>query len=249
MMDRQLGMYYVHEATVHTIQMIVIVTMASVFTFNKITVFVIVRYCVKYNAMPFIYNGKRFSQIHIIIALICPLSCIFSYQFANTCNNVCVKRDVEPILKTLEHRTLYRAMGVLVVMNMYLVLAMTVGAVRQKGPIDPQKGSFDHQKRSIDLQTGYCELYTIESHLVCRGVEVLTSAEFFGWHIEELVLSSNPLGDRISGEALTGLQDTLEGLYMDDCGINTLPDGLLRGMWKLTTLDLQENNIDQIPAG
>jgi len=66
--------------------------------------------------------------------------------------------------------------------------------------------------------------------------------------VNKIVLNFNPIGDKLSDNALRGLERILRELYVGDCGIRSLPVGMLNGMEELRHLHLWANQITAIPT-
>ena len=80
-----------------------------------------------------------------------------------------------------------------------------------------------------------------------QNIQWIPDAAFSGLRVEYVDLTSNPIRDRISSKALHGMEDFLEELRLNDCGIESLPAGLLKGMGELVVLELEDNFINEIP--
>ena len=86
-------------------------------------------------------------------------------------------------------------------------------------------------------------------HLSRQSIHELPRGCLAGLRVRKLVLNLNPIGDRVSGDALAGSDRDLEELELGGCMIETLPLGLLAGMRELHRLHLWRNRIDRIPSG
>ena len=131
------------------------------------------------------------------------------------------------------------AMGVLGAINMALMLVLVSGDYHEECPVEPQTGS----------TTGYCECTSSYLSVTCYGLDTVAAAAFSGLSVEHVDLSSNPIRDRISGKALSGLEHSLESFNIESCEMTTLPDGLLVGMSEIIYVNLAFNNIAIIPNG
>ena len=81
---------------------------------------------------------------------------------------------------------------------MALMLVLVSGNHHPECPVEPQTGS----------TTGYCECTSsyLDSDLTvtCHGLDTVAAAAFSGLSVKDVDLSSNPVGDRVSGNALSG---------------------------------------------
>ncbi|KAK2140058.1 hypothetical protein LSH36_1497g00009 [Paralvinella palmiformis] len=80
-----------------------------------------------------------------------------------------------------------------------------------------------------------------------QAIRQVSQAVFFDIKVKKITMNFNPIGDRISVNALSGLERILEELQLGQCAIRTLPESLLVAMNQLKILHLWGNDIEEIP--
>lgn len=81
-----------------------------------------------------------------------------------------------------------------------------------------------------------------------QNIYELLQESFNHLSVKKIVLTLNPIGDRISAKAFSGLETILEELEIASCGIEYLPLGFLNSMVELRRLFLWRNRIERIPS-
>jgi len=82
-----------------------------------------------------------------------------------------------------------------------------------------------------------------------QQISSLPAAAFRQLRVSRIVLNFNPIGARLSEDALRGLETSVRELELGGCQLTELPVTLLDGMTSLRRLHLWANRIRHIPGG
>lgn len=88
----------------------------------------------------------------------------------------------------------------------------------------------------------FCGLYMFR-----QSIPEVPRSAFASLRVRKIVLSFNPIDDRLSEESFDGVAEDLHELDIGGCRLRNLPEGLLRDMHRLEYLHLWGNSIEAIP--
>lgn len=109
-------------------------------------------------------------------------------------------------------------------------------AIPQFDPI-PSTAADDHRPM-------FCGLYMYR-----QAIPEIPRSAFASLRVRKIVLSFNPIDDRLNADSFHGVAENLRELDIGGCRLRNLPDGLLRYMHRLEYLHLWGNSIEAIPKG
>lgn len=149
---------------------------------------------------------------------------------------------------------------VVVAIQVLLMTSLSSATVEELCPIAVPSGN---------SSTGICVCNTI-GEIRCHGLEEIPefipdgvdySAIYMGnqqianvfngafrnIRVKKIVLNFNPIGEQVSINALSGLEDILQELHLASCELETLPTGLILNLRRLRVLHAWNNYLEIIP--